>query len=116
MNYYAVALVAVVVGVYGLLLVAGLCFCILRLAEAVQVGLGTGQAAEIKRALKAVEGRVDDAVDHFEHRTRKEEMRERRSGKKSEQLSLPVVDRLAQLRIARANGGATSPSSESAAQ
>lgn len=115
MNLYAILFAALAVGIYGLLLVGGLCLCILRLAEAVQLGLGTGTAAELKRALKAVEGRVDDAVDHFEHRTRKEEMRERRSKKDGEQMTLPGTDRLAQLRIARARangvGGEQSPSS-----
>lgn len=96
----------VVVGCTG-----GICFCLLRLAAAVEGGLGAGASAELKRQIEAVDGRVEDAVDTFVRRNKRDTMRTtREAAQPAAQPADPRAARLAELQARRQmqlfNGGA----------
>lgn len=63
----------VVVGCTG-----ALCFCLVRVAAAVEAGLGAGAGAELRRHIEAVDARLEDAVDTFVRREKRDTMRKTR--------------------------------------
>lgn len=54
-------------------------FGVLRLAEAAEAGLGEGRAQEVKRALSAMEGQLDDFAQLVLRREKRDDMARRRA-------------------------------------
>lgn len=93
MTYAFLALATIATGALvacGVLLFFG----VLRLAEAAEAGLGEGRAQEVKRALSAMEGQLDDFAQLVLRREKRDDMAKRRAAASPQ---LPLDDRSARL-------------------
>lgn len=65
----------------GACAVGGLVLCLHRLAQAVETGIGIGHTAELKRAISAMRGEMDDALNRLDRRDKRDDMAARRARK-----------------------------------